>query len=92
MDESFQFRARRIRDESQPAELDFSMLSAALIAQQSATPAARAQARFDNGAAPRPEADVLIETVLACPSRPPDASARMGCFNRAEVKRRLNTL
>jgi hypothetical protein len=89
MDESFHLRGAR--PESQPAPLDYTMLSAALIAQQSATPAARAQARFDSGIVPRPETDVLIETVLANPDNFNGAFARQGCFNRAEVRRRLNT-
>ncbi|HEY5711947.1 MAG TPA: hypothetical protein VIT38_08635 [Allosphingosinicella sp.] len=91
MDESFQRRRGRSQGESQPAPLDYSMLSAALIAQQAATPAARAQARFEAGAARRPGPDVLIEAVLSASDTYIGASARLGCFNRAEVRRRLNT-
>jgi hypothetical protein len=91
MDESFQRRAGTSQGESQPAPLDYSMLSAALIAQQAATPAARAQARFDTGAAPRRATDILIETVLSASDTFIGASARLGCFNRAEVRRRFNT-
>jgi hypothetical protein len=90
MDESFQLRNGRPTGESQPAPLDFSMLSAALIAQQTATPAARAQARFDRIAAPRPETDLLIDTVLASPGGS-EGAPRLGCFNRATSGRRLNS-
>jgi hypothetical protein len=88
MDESFQLRARRRSGESQPVELDFSVLSAALAAQQSASAAARAQARFDSRAAPAPGTDSLSETLLAGPQWQAAASTLQGCFNRAEVKRR----
>ena len=52
MDESFQLRAKRLLNGRQPAPLDHDMLSAALSAQQSASPAACAQARAANGRAP----------------------------------------
>ena len=83
-----QLRARRLTGEPQPAELDFSVLSATLAAQQAASPAARAQAHFDRASAPAPGADPLIETLLAGPQWQVAASALQGCFNRAEVKRR----
>ena len=89
MDESFQLRARRMLDRRQAAQLDFSMLSATLAAQQSATPAARAHllvppAAVDAGG------DPLTEILLAGPDWPRAASAQRGCFNRAESKRRRN--
>jgi hypothetical protein len=90
MDESFHLRDGRPTGDVQPAALDFAMLSAALAAQQSATPAARAQARFDADAAPRLDADLLIETVLA-ENNFPCGNQRMACFNRAASGRRLNT-
>jgi hypothetical protein len=90
MDESFQLRARRLTGPPQPAPLDFAVLSAALVAQQAATPAARAQARFDLNKAPPPEAEPLVETLLAGPQWRQAASAQRFCFNRAEVKRRHN--
>jgi hypothetical protein len=90
MDETFQIRARRLTGAPQPAQLDFTVLSAALAAQQSASPAARAQLRFDRAAAPAPGSDPLIETLLAGPQWQVAASALQGCFNRAEVKRRRN--
>ena len=86
MDESFHLRNGRADAEPQPAPLDYALLTAALIAQQAATPAARAQARFDSLAAPGPETDQLIDTVLAGPGGSPP-----GCFNRAASGRRLNT-
>lgn len=88
MDESFQLRARRVLGESQPAALDFSLLSAGLAAQQAASPAALAQVRFARAAAPAPGTDPLIETLLAGPQWRQAACAQQGCFNRAEVKRR----
>ena len=88
MDETFQLRARRLLGPRQPAALDFQLLSATLIAQQAGSPAARAQGRFDRAAAPDPEPELLAETVLAGPGWQEAASARRGCFNRAEVKRR----
>lgn len=88
MDETFQLRARRPSGPPQPAALDFQMLSAGLIAQQAATPAARAQATFDGKVAPAPRAEPLVETVLAGPGWREAASALRFCFNRAEVKRR----
>jgi hypothetical protein len=90
MDESFQLRAKRLNGSPQPAALDFGMLSAGLIAQQAATPAARAQAMFDRNIAPPPEAEPLVETLLAGPQWRQAASAQRFCFNRAEVKRRHN--
>lgn len=90
MDESFQFRAKRLTGPAQPAPLDFDLLSAGLIAQQAATPAARALAAFDRNIAPPPEAEPLVETLLAGPQWRQAASAQRFCFNRAEVKRRHN--
>jgi hypothetical protein len=90
MDESFQLRAKRLSGQPQPAPLDFQMLSSALIAQQATTPAARAQAAFDRNIAPPPEAEPLVETLLAGPQWRQAASAQSFCFNRAEVKRRHN--
>jgi hypothetical protein len=90
MDETFQLRARRSIGPAAPAALDFQMLSAGLIAQQAATLAARAQASFDRNAAPPPEAEPLVETLLAGPQWRQAASAQRFCFNRAEVKRRHN--
>ncbi|HTU12894.1 MAG TPA: hypothetical protein VMG08_18540 [Allosphingosinicella sp.] len=72
----------------QPAPLDYQVLSAALIAEQAGSPAARAQGRFDRAATAAPEPELLTETVLAGPAWQEAASARRGCFNRAEVKRR----
>lgn len=88
MDETFHLRAKCLLGARRPAPLDFSVLSAALVAQQAASPAARAQARHDARAGPAPAADPLIETLLAGPHWQVAASAQQGCFNRAEVKRR----
>jgi len=90
MDESFQLRARRLLGKREPAQLDFSLLSATLSAQAAASAAARAQARASATAAPAP-ADPLGEIVLGGPERTEAASAQQGCFNRAEVRRRRNT-
>jgi hypothetical protein len=89
MDESFQLRARRLLGKREPAQLDFSLLSATLAAQAAASAAGRAQARASASAAPEP-ADPLGEIVLGGPERAEAASAQRGCFNRAEVKRRRN--
>jgi hypothetical protein len=85
MDESFQLRARRLLDECKPAPLDYAMLRAALAAQAAASATARAQAR----AAPPPAAPIG-EIVLAGSEWKEAVSAQRGCFNRAEVRRRLN--
>ncbi len=90
MDETFQLRAKRMLGARQPAPLDFQVLSATLIAQQAGSAAARAQGRFDRAAAANPEPELLTETVLAGPEWQEAATARRGCFNRAEVKRRRN--
>jgi hypothetical protein len=90
MDETFQLRAKRLAGPPQPAPLDFQVLSAALIQQQAASPAVRAQAAFDRNSAPPPEAEPLVETLLAGPQWRQAASAQRFCFNRAEVKRRHN--
>jgi len=90
MDETFQLRARRPIAPRVAAPLDYSVLSAALVTQQSTSPAALAQLRFDRVAAPAPEAEPLIETLLAGSGWRMAASAQQGCFNRAEVKRRRN--
>ncbi len=89
MDETFQLRARRLIGGGQPAPLDYQVLSATLIAQQTGSPAARAQCRFDRAAAAEPAPELLIETVLAGPGWHEAAAAQRGCFNRAEVKRRV---
>jgi len=88
MDETFQMRARRLLDKSEPAPLDYSMLRATVAAQAAASEAARAQARA--GAATPAPADPLGELVLGGPDWAEAASAQRGCFNRAEVKRRRN--
>jgi hypothetical protein len=85
MDESFQLRARRLLDGSKAAPLDYSVLRATLAAQAAASEAARAQAR----AAP-PPAEPVGEIVLAGEAWKEAVSAQRGCFNRAEVRRRLN--
>jgi hypothetical protein len=85
MDETFQLRARRLREGSEPAPLDYSLLTASLAAQAAASGAARAQAR----AAP-PPAEPIGEIVLAGSAWKEAVSAQRGCFNRAEVRRRLN--
>ena len=89
MDETFQMRARRLLDKSEPAPLDYSMLRATVAAQAAASEAARAQARACATAAPAP-ADPLGEIVLDGPARAEAASAQRGCFNRAEARRRRN--
>jgi hypothetical protein len=91
MDETFQLRIKRPIGPVRPAPLDFQMLSAGLIAQQAATPAARAQAAFDRKGAAAPEAEPLVEALLAGPHWREAASAQHFCFNRAEVKRRHKT-
>lgn len=91
MDETFQLRARRLLDKGQPAALDFSVLAAALAAQQSASAAARAQLRAPPAPPAGAEGDPLIEIVLAGPDWPRATSAQRGCFNRAESKRARNT-
>jgi hypothetical protein len=89
MDESFQLRARRLLGRSEPAALDFSVLTATLNAQAAASEAARAQARAGAFPAPAP-ADPLGEIVLGGPARSEAASAQRGCFNRAAMRRRRN--
>jgi hypothetical protein len=85
MDESFQLRARRLLERAKPAPLDYSLLTASLAAQAAASAAARAQAR----AAP-PPAEPIGEIVLGGSDWKEAVSAQRGCFNRAEVRRRLN--
>ena len=85
MDESFRFRAKRLLDGSEPAPLDYALLRTALAAQAAASEAARALAR----AAP-PPAEPIGEILLAGSAWKEAASAQRGCFNRAEVRRRLN--
>jgi len=89
MDESFQLRAKRLSSGRQPAPLDHGMLSAALAAQQSASPAACAQARAANGHAREAGPDPLAQIVLAETGWREAAEAQHGCFNRAEAGRRL---
>ena len=89
MDESFQLRAKRLLGKSEPAPLDFTMLTATLATQAAASEAARAQARAGVCAAPAP-ADPLGEIVLGGPARSEAASAQRGCFNRAAMRRRRN--
>ncbi len=91
MDETFQLRARRLLDGRQPARLDFSVLRAALGAQQAASAAACAQARAADRSAPAAQSDPLTELVLAGPGWRQAVSAQRGCFNRAEAGRRVNT-
>jgi hypothetical protein len=91
MDESFQLRARRPLDMRRPAKLDFSVLTATLAAQRSASAAARAQPHAPPGPDAGAEGEPLIEIVLAGPDLPRAACAQRGCFNRAESIRRRNT-
>lgn len=84
MDESFQLRAERLLRGSRPAPLDHAMLTAALAAQRAANPPAAAR---DSAAAP---SNPLTEILLAGPRWRQAVSAQSGCFNRTEVKRRLN--
>jgi len=91
MDETFQLRARRMLGARQPAALDFDVLTATLLSQQVKTPTARAQNRFDRAAAADAAPEMLAETLLAGPEWQDAATARHGCFNRAEVKRRRNS-
>jgi len=86
MDESFQLRAERLLRGSRPARLDHAMLTAALAAQRAANGAPPVVA-LDAAAAP---SDPLTEILLAGPRWRQAASAQSGCFNRTEVKRRLN--
>ena len=90
MDESFQLRAKGLLNGRRPAPLDHELLSAALTAQQAATPAACAQARARNGHSSSVEADPLTEIVLAASGWQDAAREQHGCFNRAEAGRRLN--
>jgi hypothetical protein len=85
MDESFQLRAARLLNGSKPAPLDYSLLTATLTAQAATSEAARAQAR-----AVPPPAEPIGEIVLAGSAWKDAVSAQRGCFNRAEVRRRLN--
>ena len=89
MDESFQLRAKRLLGKSEPAQLDYSLLSATVAAQAAASAAARAQARASASSTPAP-ADPLGEIVLGGPARDEAVSAQRGCFNRAESRRRRN--
>lgn len=88
MDETFQLRARRMLGPRQPAALDYELLTAGLLAQQQASPAARAQALFDRARGAGPAGELLIEAVLGGPHWQEAAAAQLFCFNRAEVKRR----
>ncbi len=85
MDESFQLRARLLLGGSRPAPLDHAMLTAALAAQRAAGNGTRPPVQ-DSAAF----CDPLTEILLAGPRWRQAASAQSGCFNRTEVKRRLN--
>ena len=85
MDESFQLRASRLLDGSEPAPLDYELLQATLAAQAAASSAARAQAR-----AVPPPPEPVGEILLAGSAWKEAVSAQRGCFNRAEVRRRRN--
>ena len=88
MDDSFQLRAKRLPGDERPAALDFSVLSACLVAQQAASPAARAQAIAPSAGAAAAGIEPIEEILLCGPDWRRAASAQTGCFNRAEVKRR----
>ena len=88
MDETFRHRAKRMLGPRQPAPLDYDLLCATLSAQQAASPAARAQSRFDCAVVVDAGPELLTETLLAGPDRPAATTARHGSFNHAEVKRR----
>ena len=91
MDESFQLRAKRMLGPRQPAGLDYDVLTATLISQQAKSPTARAQNLYDRAAAADAAPEMLAETLLGGPEWQDAASAQLGCFNRAEVKRRRNS-
>ena len=90
MDDSFQLRAKRLLGETREAALDFSVLSAALSAQQAASPAARAQAEAASFERDDAQAEPIEEILLCGPGWQSAASTQKGCFNRAESKRRRN--
>jgi len=90
MDESFQLRTPQFANGAQPAPLAHDMLAMTLAAQQAASPAACAQARAKQDFSEGKEAEPLTELLLAGPDWQRAASTQTGCFNRIEVRRRLN--
>lgn len=90
MDQAFLLRAQRLLNESRPARLDLSLLTAAVAAQQAASPAARAQARAANGGRSRAGEDGLVELLLAGPDWRRAAAGRGGRFSRTGSGRRGN--
>jgi hypothetical protein len=86
MDMGFSRRAQRFLADCGPARLDHAMLVAAVAARQSATAAARAQARATlrlTGIADDP----LVELVLSGPDWREAADAQAGRFSRAVARR-----
>jgi hypothetical protein len=92
MDVAFLLRVQRLLADRQPAKLDFSVLTAALAAQQSTDAAVRAKGRTAKVQARFGEEEALVELLLAGPGWRQAASAQQGCFSRAEAGRRINAL
>jgi len=90
MDEGFWIKARRIGSKAEPAALDHATLAALLSARQASSETARAQVRAEHCRPAPPQSDPLTEILLSGPDRPGAAEAQQGCFNRAEMKRRVN--
>ncbi len=90
MDMAFLRRAERILEEREPARLEYSLLVAALSAQQSALIAARRRVTVRRPCAVTAEDDPLVELLLAGPRWREAATRQRGCFSRAEAGRRIN--
>jgi hypothetical protein len=89
MDMAFLRRAERILEEREPARLEYSLLVAALSAQQTTLVTVRSrQAALPRRAAG--EDDPLTELLLAGPRWREAAIRQCGCFSRAEAGRRVN--
>ena len=90
MDMAFLRRAERILEEREPARLEYSLLVAAVTAQQTTLVTVRNR---QAAAPPRPAAaedDPLTELLLAGPRWREAAMRQRGCFSRAEAGRRIN--
>lgn len=92
MDVAFLLRAQHLLADRQPAKLDFSVLTAALAAQQSTGAVVRSQARLAHVRLHKGDEEALVELLLAGPGWRQAASVQQGCFSRVEAGRRVNGL
>ena len=91
MDEAFFLRARRLLGDRPRARLDHDTFIAQVAARQGGTPTARFGARTPVHAVVQGETASVTVLLLAEEGWRRAIEVQRGCFNRAGVRRRINT-